>query len=104
MLNKAFRKVAAGMRCGMMDRTDQPEENMLARIARLFTIKTRIEAFTVIYALAIGAADRGRVYLDLYPGSGGKLLFAACMGTVVIAGAKILDCIRYDKHSRRGRT
>lgn len=70
---------------------------MLARIARLFVIKTRIEAFVVIYALAMGAVDRGRAYLDIYPGLGGKLLFAACMGTVAIAGAKILDCVRYDR-------
>lgn len=70
---------------------------MLARIARLFVIQTRIEAFMVIYALAVGAAERGRVYLEKYPGYGGRLLFLACLGTVGIAGAKILDCVRYDK-------
>ncbi|MDE2302459.1 MAG: hypothetical protein KGK11_07840 [Sphingomonadales bacterium] len=70
---------------------------MFARIGRLFLIKTRPEAFMVIYALATGAAERGKVYLDLYPGVGGKLLFAACMGTVVMAGAKIIDCIGHEK-------
>ena len=70
---------------------------MLARIARLFVIKTRLEAFIVIYALALGAAERGRVYLDIYPGFGGRLLFLACLGSVMIAGAKILDCVRYEK-------
>jgi hypothetical protein len=70
---------------------------MLAKIARLFVIKTRPEAFMVIYAMALGAAERGHVYLDVFPGFGGKLLYLACMGSVFMAGAKILDCIRYEK-------
>jgi hypothetical protein len=70
---------------------------MFARISRLFVIKTRLEAFMVIYALALGAAERGRVYLDIYPGLGGRLLFLACLGSVMIAGAKILDCVRYEQ-------
>lgn len=65
-------------------------------IARLFLIKTRLEAFMVIYALALGAVTRGSFYLSAYPGYGGKLLFLACLGTVAIAGAKILDCINYE--------
>ncbi len=72
---------------------------MLARIARLFMIKTRIEAFMVIYALATGAADRGRIYLDVYPGWGGRILFLASLATVAMAGAKILDCVRYDRQT-----
>ncbi len=64
---------------------------MLAKFARLFTIKTRLEAFAIIYALAVGAVTRGAHYLDQYPGPVGWLFFAACTGAVFMAGAKILD-------------
>jgi hypothetical protein len=70
---------------------------MLAKISRLFIIKTRWEAFLIIYGLALGAVERGSVYLDQYPGLGGKLLFLACTGSVFMAGAKILDCLRHEK-------
>lgn len=66
---------------------------MLKRILRLFVIKTRLDAFVVIYALALGAIERGLHYLDQFPGYGGWLLFAACFGTVFMAGAKILDAV-----------
>jgi len=69
----------------------------LKKLGRLFVIKTRIEAFMVIYALALGAIERGITYLGQYPGTGGKLLFLACTGSVFMAGAKILDCIRHEK-------
>lgn len=74
---------------------------MAARIARLFVIKTRFEAFLIIYALALGATARGSQYLTDYPGIGGKLLFLACTGAVFLAGAKILDCLRYEKAERQ---
>ena len=64
---------------------------MFAKVKRLFTIKTRFEAFLVIYALALGACERGTHYLAQYPGFGGKLLFLACTGSVFIAGGMILD-------------
>ena len=70
---------------------------MLGRIARLFTISTRLEAFLIIYALALGAASRGSHYLVEYPGSPGKILFAACTVAVFLAGGKILDCLRYER-------
>ena len=35
---------------------------MLQKIGRLFTIKTRFEAWLVIYAIALGAVERGRLY------------------------------------------
>ena len=70
---------------------------MLRKIARLFTIKTRMEAFLIIYALALGATTRGAHYLTQYPGWGGKLLFLACTGAVFLAGAKILDCLRFER-------
>ena len=63
------------------------------RIKRLFIIKTRFEACLVIYALSLGAIERGEIYLRQYPGYGGWLLFAACTGTVFIGGAKIFDAI-----------
>ena len=51
---------------------------MLRKIGRLFTIKTHWEAYMIIYALALGAIERGSVYLTRFPGWGGKLLFLAC--------------------------
>lgn len=70
---------------------------MLAMISRLFVIKTPVEAYMIIYALALGAVERGTVYLDRFPGFGGKLLFLACTGSVFMAGGKILDCLRHEK-------
>ena len=67
---------------------------MLKKIGRLFTIKTRFEAWLVIYAIALGAVERGRHYLEIYPGVGGWLLAAACTGVVFVAGAKLLDSVR----------
>jgi hypothetical protein len=69
---------------------------MLGKIARLFIIKTRIEAYMVIFALATGAIQRGQVYLAQYPGFGGKMLFLACTGSVFMAGAKMLDCLKHE--------
>lgn len=66
---------------------------MLSRIKRLFTIKTRFEAFMVIYALGVGSVDRGMHYLEQYPGVGGWLMFAACSVAVFMAGARILDSL-----------
>ena len=74
---------------------------MLRKVSRLFVIKTRLEAFLIIYALALGATERGTLYLTQYPGWGGKLLFLACSAAVFMAGAKILDCLRYEKADRQ---
>lgn len=70
---------------------------MLRKVSRLFTIKTRLEAFLIIYALALGACTRGAHYLGQFPGTGGWLLFLASTGAVFIAGAKILDCLKYER-------
>ena len=70
---------------------------MLQKLGRLFVIKTRFEAFLIIYALALGSSVRGMVYLNEYPGIGGQLLFLATTGAVFLAGAKILDCLRLEK-------
>jgi hypothetical protein len=67
---------------------------MMKRVARLFTIKTKWEAYAIIYALGLGAVERGNIYLQQYPGFGGKMLFAACTGAVFMAGAKILDAVK----------
>jgi hypothetical protein len=66
----------------------------LKKIGRLFTIKTRFEAWLVIYAIALGAVERGRLYLDTYPGWGGWMLALACTAVVFIAGGKLLDSVR----------
>lgn len=61
------------------------------KLARLFTIKTKFEAYLVIYGLGTGAVERGVHYLGQYPGWGGWALFALCPSAVFMAGAKILD-------------
>jgi hypothetical protein len=66
---------------------------MLKKIGRLFTIKTRFEAWLVIYAIALGAVERGRHYLEVYPGFGGWLLAVACTAVVFVAGGKLLDSV-----------
>lgn len=66
---------------------------MWTKIKRLFTIKTKFEAFLVIYALALGATERGFHYMEQYPGYGGMALALACTGAVFMAGGKILDAV-----------
>ena len=74
---------------------------MLRKIGRLFKIKTKVEAYMIIYALGLGAVERGSHYLTEYPGLGGKLLFLACTGSVFLGGAKIIDCIDHDRREER---
>ena len=66
---------------------------MWTKISRLFVIKTKFEAFAVIYGLGTGAVERGVHYLQQYPGFGGWLLFAVCPIAVFMAGAHILDSV-----------
>ncbi len=73
---------------------------MFRKIGRLFTIKTRFEAYLIIYALALGAVERGSAYLDQFPGFGGWLLLLACTGAVFLGGAKILDCVTREQAER----
>jgi hypothetical protein len=82
--------MAQNSRCGV----DALTMANLKKIGRLFTIKTRFEAWLVIYAIALGAVERGRLYLETYPGVGGWLLAIACTGVVFIAGAKLLDSVK----------
>ncbi len=69
----------------------------MERIKRLFTVKTKFEAFLIIYALALGASERGMVYMQQYPGFGGQLLALACTGAVFMAGGKMLDALDYQR-------
>ena len=74
---------------------------MLRRIGRLFVIRNRWEAMAVIYALGLGAADRGIRYLELYPGTGGGLMFVACTAAVFMAGARLMELTRKDNGLKR---
>ena len=65
----------------------------LRKLGRLFTIKTRWEAWLVIWAIALGSVERGKHYLLVYPGTLGWVFFALCTGVVFIAGAKLLDSV-----------
>jgi hypothetical protein len=65
----------------------------MEKMRRLFTIKSKFEAFLVVYALAMGAVERGIHYMDLYPGFGGKLLALACTGSVFLAGGLMIDAV-----------
>ena len=67
---------------------------MLSKIGRLFTIKTRFEAWLVIYAIALGAVERGRHYLEVYPGWTGWMFAVLCTGVVFLAGGKLLDSVK----------
>lgn len=73
---------------------------MVRKIGRLFVIKNRIEAAAIIYALALGAAERGKHYLDTFPGFGGRMLFVAAMIAVFMAGARICDALRYERERK----
>lgn len=73
---------------------------MLKKIKRLFIIKTKFEACLIIYALALGAIERGSAYLHQFPGWGGQMLFLAATGSVFLGGAKIFDCLRFEREKR----
>jgi len=61
----------------------------MKKLRRLFTIKTKFEAFLAIYALALGATQRGLVYMPEYPGISGQILALAC----IIAGGLMIDAV-----------
>ena len=60
---------------------------MWRKFLNLFVIKNKFEAFLVIYALGLGAVERGLHYMQQYPGVGGWLLFGVCPIAVFMAGA-----------------
>ena len=67
---------------------------MLKKIGRLFVIKTKFEAYLVIYAIALGAIERGRHYMDQMPGTLGWVFAILCTGVVFVAGAKLIDSVK----------
>lgn len=69
-------------------------DGIVKRLGGLFIIKTRWEAWAVTWAIALGAAERGKHYLALYPGVLGWMFFAICCAVVFVAGAKLLDGTR----------
>ncbi len=71
--------------------------DMLRILKRPFVIRTRIEACFIIYALALGASERGKDYLSTFPGHIGQIMYGACMLAVLMAGAKIMDGINAQK-------
>ncbi|GAA4006720.1 hypothetical protein GCM10022211_19510 [Sphingomonas humi] len=73
------------------------------RLGRLFVIKTRWEAWAVTWAIALGAAERGKHYLAIYPGAIGWMFFAICCAVVFVAGAKLLDATRLEPELARVR-
>ena len=72
---------------------------MWRKFASLFVIKTKFEAFLVIYGLGLGSVERGVHYLAQYPGVGGWLLFAVCPIAVFMAGVRILDSVERNAES-----
>jgi hypothetical protein len=73
----------------------------MGKIGRLFLIKTRLEAWAIIYAITLGAVYRGIWYLDRYPGAAGWLLFVASTLVVFMVGGFILDHIPPSHSGRR---
>jgi len=67
---------------------------MLRRLGRLFVIRTRWEAWAVIWAITLGAIERGKTYLATYPGWQGWMFFVVCTLVVFVAGPKLLDSVR----------
>jgi hypothetical protein len=63
---------------------------------RLFVVKTKFEAFMLIYAIATGAVERGMTYLHRFPGTPGWIMFVACTIVVFMAGGKIIDGVERD--------
>lgn len=65
----------------------------MKKLARLFTIKTKLEVFLLTYALGLGAAERGKDYLIQYPGNMGNVFFVMCGVAVFVAAAKMLEAV-----------
>ena len=65
----------------------------MKKLAKLFIVKTRLEAWAVIYSIAAGAATRGLVMMEAYPGRLGEFMAVACLGVVFLAGGSILDYV-----------
>lgn len=70
---------------------------MWKRLGRLFVIKTRFEAYLIIYAIALGSIERGRHYMEIMPGTLGWVFAILCTGVVFVAGAKLIDSVKPNK-------
>lgn len=71
-----------------------PKRTLGSRVKSLFTIKTRFDALLVVYAIAVGAIERGINYIHDYGGYSGILLATACLGVPIVAGAKLIDSVK----------
>ena len=69
----------------------------MKKIARLFTIRTKLEVFLITYALGLGAAERGKDYMLQYPGNVGKMFFVLCTVAVFIAAANMLEAVEFQR-------
>jgi hypothetical protein len=65
----------------------------MKKIARLFTIRTKLEVFLITYALGLGAAERGKDYMVQYPGNIGHMFFVLCGVAVFVASTKMLEAV-----------
>ena len=61
---------------------------MWTRIARLFVIKTKFEAFLILYGLALGATERGVHFVQKYPGWLGWFMPSATTISIAPSPAK----------------
>ncbi len=68
--------------------------DMRAKLYRLFRPSTRLEVFFLIWAMALGATERAKHYLETVPGAAGYILALACTAVVFIAGGMLLDFVR----------
>ena len=67
---------------------------MRAKLYRLFRPSTRLEVFFLIWAMALGATERAKHYLETVPGASGVILAIACTAVVFVAGGMLLDFVR----------
>jgi hypothetical protein len=68
--------------------------DMRAKLYRLFRPSTRLEVFFLIWAMALGATERAKHYLETVPGASGVILAVACTAVVFVAGGMLLDFVR----------
>ncbi len=66
---------------------------MLKRLKNLMRISTKFDAGLVIYAIALGALERGHAYHEQFPGGIGWMMLGACTIMVFIAGGALIDYV-----------
>ena len=75
--------------------------DMRAKLYRLFRPSPRLEVFFLIWAMALGATERAKHYLETIPGAPGYILAIACTAVVFVAGGMLLDFVRKPKEVAR---